>query len=258
MRTPLPRGLAVVTGGTAGIGLSFAEQLAARGHDLLLVARDELRLASVSRRLAADHDVTVETLVADLADRDGQRTLEQRLADPDRPVALLVNNAGFGLKAPLLDNDVEAEQQMLDVLVTAVMRLTHAALGAMVERGEGAVVNVSSVAGFLPRGTYGASKSYVTALSEWADLTYRARGVRVMAVLPRLRAHRVPRADGRRLRLRARLLVAGRRRPRARRPGRPRGGPAGLGAQQAVQGDQHRGPARAARAARRAAGLGRR
>jgi short-subunit dehydrogenase len=99
-------------------------------------------------------------------------------------VDLLVNNAGFGVKRPFLDNPVDDEQYLLDVLVTAVLRLTHAALGPMVARGGGAIVNVSSVAGYLPRGTYSAAKAYVTSLSEWADLTYRDRGVRVMALLP--------------------------------------------------------------------------
>jgi short-subunit dehydrogenase len=97
---------------------------------------------------------------------------------------MLVNNAGFGMKHPFLDNDVEDEQQMLDVLVTAVMRLSHAALGQMVERGSGGIINVSSVAGELPRGTYSAAKAYVTQLSKWSDATYRHRGVRTMALLP--------------------------------------------------------------------------
>ncbi|QWC84408.1 SDR family oxidoreductase [Nocardioidaceae bacterium] len=187
--TPPPSapGLAVVTGGTAGIGLAFAERLAARGHDLLLVARDTARLEETAQRLRAAHGVEVDVLALDLSSRSDLAVLEARVADPVEPVALLVNNAGFGLKMPLLDNDVEAEQQMLDVLVTAVMRLTHAALGAMVARGSGRIVNVSSVAGYLPRGTYGAAKAYVTALSEWADLTYGRPtdgAVQVMALCP--------------------------------------------------------------------------
>ena len=93
-------------------------------------------------------------LPADLVDRAQLATVEARLADRARPVDLLVNNAGFGLKERFLDNDVDAEQAMLDVLVTAVMRLSHAALGAMTERGSGGIINVSSVAAFLPRGTY--------------------------------------------------------------------------------------------------------
>jgi short-subunit dehydrogenase len=180
----MSRPVALVTGPTSGIGKEFARQLAAKGYDLALVARDEHRLTQLAGSLRQTYGVEVELLVADLGDRDALARVEQRVSDPSHPVDLLVNNAGFGLKRGFLDNSVDDEQAMLDVLVTAVLRLTHAAVRQMVGRGHGAVVNVSSVAGYLPRGTYSAAKAYVTSLSEWADLTYRDRGVRVMALLP--------------------------------------------------------------------------
>jgi short-subunit dehydrogenase len=180
----MSRPIALVTGPTAGIGLSFAHQLAARGHDLVLVARNRERLEEVATALREQHGVDVDVLPADLADREQLGVVEARVADPAFPVELVVNNAGFGLKHGFLDNDIAVEQEMLDVLVTAVLRLTHAALRGMVERGHGGVINVSSVAGYLPRGTYAAAKAYVTQLSQWADLTYRDRGVRTMALLP--------------------------------------------------------------------------
>jgi len=174
----------LVTGPTAGIGRSFARQLAERGHDLVLVARSEARLAELAEELRAAHGVEVEVLAADLADRGSLATVERRLADRDRPVDLLVNNAGFGLKGRFLDNDIEAEQAMLEVLVTAVLRLSHAALGPMAERGSGGIINVSSVAAFLPRGTYSAAKAWVNSFSEWAANEYRDRGVTVTALCP--------------------------------------------------------------------------
>lgn len=180
----MSRGTALITGPTAGIGLAFAEQLAARGQDLVLVARDRARLEDLAARLSDSHDVDVEVLVADLADREQIAAVEARVADPERPVSLLVNNAGFGHKHPFTENSVEDEQEMLDVLVTAVMRLSHAAIRPMLQRGEGAIVNVSSVAAFLPRGTYSAAKAYVVSFTEWLDLTYRHRGVRGMALCP--------------------------------------------------------------------------
>lgn len=180
----MSRPTALITGPTAGIGSCFAHQLAQKGYDLVLVARDEDRLKALAAEVERAYAVDTEVLPADLSDREQLARVEARVADPERPVDLLVNNAGFGHKRPFLENSVEDEQQMLDVLVTAVLRLTHAALGAMVARGDGAIINVSSVAGFLPRGTYSAAKAYVTSLSEWADLTYRGQGVRVMALCP--------------------------------------------------------------------------
>jgi short-subunit dehydrogenase len=126
----------------------------------------------------------VEVLPADLGDRAQLATVEARLADRERPVDLLVNNAGFGMKDKFLVNSVDDEQRMQDVLVTAVLRLSHAALGAMSERGNGGVINVSSVAAFLPRGTYSAAKAWVNSFSTWAHQEYAGQGVRVMALCP--------------------------------------------------------------------------
>jgi short-subunit dehydrogenase len=178
------RPIALVTGATAGIGLAFTHELAHRGFDLVLVARGAQRLEELAATVRSTHGVDVEVLAADLADRDQLARVEQRVGDRTQPVDLLVNNAGFGLKKPFADNDVEDEQRMLDVLVVAVMRLSHAATQAMLDRGFGGIINVSSVAGYLPRGTYGAAKAYVTRLSQWADATYRERGVRTMALCP--------------------------------------------------------------------------
>jgi len=178
------RATALVTGATAGIGLEFARQLAARGSDLVLVARDGARLEEVAASLRGSYGVGVEVLVADLLDREALGRVEARLGDRERPVDLLVNNAGFGLKGRFLDNSADQEQEMLDVLVTAVLRLTHAALGPMAERGHGGIINVSSVAAFLPRGTYAAAKAWVNSFSTWAAGEYGPRGVTVTALCP--------------------------------------------------------------------------
>ncbi len=150
----------------------------------MLVARDAARLEEVAAALRADHGVEVEVLAADLGERDQLERVEARLGDDSSPVDLLVNNAGFGLKKRFLDNPVDDEALMLEVLVTAVVRLSHAALTAMTVRGRGGVVNVSSVAAFLPRGTYAAAKAYVNSFSEWAANEYRAQGITVMALCP--------------------------------------------------------------------------
>jgi uncharacterized protein len=174
----------LVTGATAGIGHEFARQLASRGDDLVLVARDTARLEEVAADLRSTYGVQVEVLPADLTDPAQLATVEARLADRAHPVDLLVNNAGFGLKRGFLDNDIETEQRQQDVLVRAVLRLSHAALGGMVERERGGVINVSSVAAFLPRGTYSAAKAWVNSFSAWAHNEYADRGVNVMALCP--------------------------------------------------------------------------
>jgi len=174
--------LALITGPTSGIGNAFARALAGERYDLVLVARDELRLKGLADELSQRHAIACEVLVADLADHEQCRSVEARLAR--EPFDMLVNNAGFGLTATFHEADVEDEQRSLDVLVRAVMRLTHAALGPMLGAGRGDIVNVSSVAGYLPRGTYAASKAWVTSFSSWAGIRYRSEGVRVMALVP--------------------------------------------------------------------------
>lgn len=183
-RPPSTRRTAMVTGGTAGIGRAYADRLAAEGLDLVLVARDPVRLDAVAREIAATHGVAVEQVAADLGDRDDVDRVAARLAEAERPVDWLINNAGFGLKGRFLDNPIDAEQEMLDVLVTAVLRLSHAAFGAMAQRGRGVVVNVSSVASFLPRGTYGAAKSWVNQFGRWAAREYAPAGITVTTVCP--------------------------------------------------------------------------
>lgn len=177
---------ALITGATAGLGAGFARRLAADGYDLVLVARDLARLDGTAGELRTAAGVRVETLRADLADDADCRAVEQRLGDPARPVDLLVNNAGFGLAHPFPESSLDEEERLLRVLVRAVMRLTHAALPGMLERDEGAVLNVSSVAGYLPTGTYGAAKAWVTTFTESLSVQLRGTNVRAMALCPGL------------------------------------------------------------------------
>lgn len=172
---------ALITGATSGIGLAFARTLASRGHDIVLVARNQERLDLVAAELRG-HRVQVEVIAADLADRSQLAVVEDRLRA--QPVEILVNNAGFGVLQSFSTGDLDAEQQMLDVLVTAVMRLTHAALPGMIARGSGAVLNISSVAGWITGGTYSAAKAWVTVFSESLATELAGTGVHVTAVCP--------------------------------------------------------------------------
>jgi short-subunit dehydrogenase len=175
---------ALITGATAGIGAAFAEHFASKHYHLVLVARDEVRLAATAKRLLEAGASEVETLPADLSTPDGRAAVEARLAAAEQPVDMLVNNAGFGLNDSFRNSSIEDEEMLLDVLVRAVLRLTHAALPGMIERGRGAVINVSSVAAFVPRGTYSAAKAWVVSFSESVAAELGGTGVQCMAVCP--------------------------------------------------------------------------
>ena len=180
--------VALITGATAGLGAGFARALAAAGHPLVLVARDADRLAGAVPALLAAGAPEVEVLPADLSTTDGRDRVGQRLADPDRPIGLLVNNAGIGLGAGFGEVGVDDLRRQLAVNVAAVLELTHAALPGMLARRSGAVVNVASVAGLLPNpgASYAGTKAWVVAFTEGLAMTTRGSGVRVQALCPGL------------------------------------------------------------------------
>ncbi len=173
---------ALITGATAGIGRAFAYELASRGMNLVLVARDQGRLEALAQSLADDFKITAEVLVADLTNRLAIDEVSCRAAADD--IELVVNNAGFGIRQEFVGGDLSAEQELLDVLVTSVMRITHAALPGMVERNRGGVLNVSSVASWLASGTYSAAKAWVTTFSESLATQLKDSQVHVMALCP--------------------------------------------------------------------------
>ena len=180
--------LAVVTGASSGIGVVFARALAASGHDLLLVARRQDRLAETARAIEAAYGCQAEILACDLADDRQRAALEQRLATDER-LAVLINNAGFGTLGMFADAPLAAQDQMHRVHVMAPLRLTHAALAPMIRRGQGSIVNVASVAGFLQsvgNVSYCATKHWMNSFTEgiWLELQAAGSPVRVQALCP--------------------------------------------------------------------------
>jgi len=182
----LPRGRAVITGASAGIGAAFARQLAAAGFDLTLVARREDRLRALADELSATHAIRAEAWPADLADAGDVAALANRLAAADELV-LLVNNAGFGTRGEFIDVPLERTLDMIRVHVLATVTLCRAAAPGMVARGGGAIINVSSIAAFFPSAggaNYGATKAYLNAFSEALAAELRGTGVAVQALCP--------------------------------------------------------------------------
>ncbi|MFJ4843768.1 SDR family NAD(P)-dependent oxidoreductase [Streptomyces sp. NPDC088733] len=175
--------VALVTGATSGIGAAFARALADRGWDFVLVARDRERLARTAAELES-RGRAVEVLRADLSDRADVQRVAARLADPARPVDMLVNNAGFGVHASMTSADTVPHDRAIEVMGRAVMVLGGAAGRAMRERGRGAIVNVSSTAGFVTMGSYSAVKGFVTLLTEGLANELRGTGVTVTALCP--------------------------------------------------------------------------
>jgi short-subunit dehydrogenase len=175
---------ALVTGATSGIGHAFCRELAERGNNLVIVARHRARLENVSDELRARYSIHVEILAADLSKRAQLRRVADRVADHERPIDLLVNNAGFAMSKSFLKGDLADEEAMLDVLCRAVLVLSHAGALSMKERGRGHIINVSSVAGFLPMGTYSASKAWCTTFTEALAHELAGSGVSATALCP--------------------------------------------------------------------------
>lgn len=179
--------VALVTGASSGIGDQFARQLAAKGYDLVVVARDRSRLDTLAGELRSRHGTSTEVLAADLVDPTQLATVEDRLRDGTRPVELLVNNAGFGTYGRFWENDLETEVREVLLNVVALQRLTHAALGGMVPRGRGGLINVASIAAYQPTpaiATYGASKSFVYNFTQAVHEDLNGTGVKAMALCP--------------------------------------------------------------------------
>jgi uncharacterized protein len=186
MHTTQAKGTALITGASAGIGAIYADRLAKRGYDLILVARNNGRLTSLARRIANDTGRKVETVEADLTSSTDLNPVEQILRT-NASISLLVNNAGVGAAAPLLASDVDKMEDMIRLNVTALTRLTYAAVPGFVARGNGTIINISSMAAISPEtlnGVYGATKAFVLTFTHSLVHELADKGIRVQAVLP--------------------------------------------------------------------------
>jgi uncharacterized protein len=183
----MQRPIAVITGASTGIGAAFAQALAARGNDLVVVSRNEVRLKELAADLEREHAGKVDVLPADLETDDGVARIEQRLQDESQPVELLVNNAGFGTAGFFHELPIENEVAEIQLNVVALVRLTRAAVGGMVARGHGGVINVSSVGAYQPtpqHATYAATKSFVSSFTNAVHEELRGTGVKAMVLAP--------------------------------------------------------------------------
>jgi uncharacterized protein len=177
---------ALVTGASSGIGAIYADRLARRGFDVILVARNAERLNTVAGQIVTTTGRQVEVLRADLSDSADRRLVENRLHE-DAAIEILVNNAGFGGVTPLLQSNVDTMEEMIDLNVTALARLTYAAVPGFVARGHGTVINISSIVAIAPEvlnGVYGGTKAFVLAFTQSLQHELKDKGVRVQTVLP--------------------------------------------------------------------------
>lgn len=179
-------GTALITGASTGIGATYADRLARRGYDLILVARNRERLDALARRITNETQRSVEVLAADLSDRDGLERVENKLRS-DASITILVNNAGTAALTPLANSDVAQLQSMIELNVTALMRLTAAVTPGLIARGSGAIINISSIVSVAPEllnGVYGGTKAFVLAFSQSLHHELSSQGIRVQVVLP--------------------------------------------------------------------------
>lgn len=173
---------ALVTGATAGIGDSFCRKLASEGYNLVLVARDLERMQANAKSLETTHGIQTHVISADLTTEAGCATVEKYIDEHE--VDVLVNNAGYGLNQSFTKSDIEAEQQVLNILVRTPMRLTHRVLPQMKLRDSGVIINVASVAGFIAGGAYSAMKAYLTVLTESLHAELAGTSIKVSALCP--------------------------------------------------------------------------